>query len=96
MSNYHQLGGRFCKAANQFCPSITTLFQKSDVILSKPSDTEEAPIISGTLKIHKFTRCPPTTTGEFQINFSPYRITKNLVVPKSTPPKKRCGHEDAP
>ena len=60
----------FCKTVNQFCPSITTLFQKSDVILSEPSDIEEAPIITGTLKIHKFTRCFPTATGETQINFS--------------------------
>ena len=45
----------FCKAANQFYPSITTLFQKLDVILSEPSDIEEATIITGTIKIHKFT-----------------------------------------
>ena len=60
----------FCKAVNQFCPSVATLFQKSDVIISEPSDIEEAPIITGTLKIHKFIRCPPTATGEAQINFS--------------------------
>ena len=59
----------FCKAANQFCPSITTLIQKSDVILSEPSDIEEEPIITGTFKTHKFTRCPPTAIGETQINF---------------------------
>ena len=54
----------FWKAANRFCSSITTLFQKSDLILSEPSDIEEAPIVTGTLKIHKFTRCPPTATEE--------------------------------
>ena len=41
----------FCKAANQFCPSITTLFQKADVISSEPNDIEKAPIIPETLKI---------------------------------------------
>ena len=56
-------------AANRFCSSITTLFKKTDVILSEPSDIEEAPIITGTLKIHKFTGCPPTATGDTQINF---------------------------
>ena len=37
----------FSEAANQFCLSITTLFQRSDVILSEPKDVEEAPIIPG-------------------------------------------------
>ena len=35
------------KAANQFIPSITTLFQKRDVILNEPYDVEEALIIPG-------------------------------------------------
>ena len=59
----------FCKAANQFCPSITTLFQKADVILSEPDDIEEAPIIPGTLKTHKLTRSMLLTTGETKIDF---------------------------
>ena len=42
----------FSEAANQFCSYITTLFQRSDAKLSEPIDTEEAPIIPGTLKIH--------------------------------------------
>ena len=67
-SNYHQLGRKFGKTASQFCPSITTLFEKSGVIRSEPSDIEEAPIIPGTLKIHNFTRCPFTATGETEIN----------------------------
>ena len=46
----------FSDAANQFCPSITTLFQRSDAILSEPIDIEEAPIITETLKIHNLKR----------------------------------------
>ena len=42
----------FSEAVNQFCSSITTLFQRSDAILSEPIDIEEAPIIPATLKIH--------------------------------------------
>ena len=78
----------FCKAANQLSPSITTLFQKSDMILSEPSGIEEAPIIPGTLKIHKFTQFPPTTTGETQINFFFLSSNKEPCFTKSSPPKK--------
>ena len=77
----------FCKVANQFSSSITTLFQKLDVILSDPSDIEEAPIIPGALKIHMFTRIHPTATGENQTN------RRNLVSPKSMPPKKMQEHK---
>lgn len=80
-----------CKAANKFCWSITTLFQKSDVILSEASDTEEAP---GTLKIQKFRKCLPNGTGETQVNFlflsnskEPRWIQKYVTI-------KRRGHVD--
>ena len=84
----------FCKAANQFCPSITTMFQKSDVILSEPSDIEEATIITGTLKIYKFTRFPLTATGETQINFSFRSNSKEPCCTQKYPTKKRCRHVD--
>ena len=57
----------FCKAANHFFTSITTLFQISDVILSEP--IEGGSIIPAILKIHKFTWSPPTANRETQINF---------------------------
>ena len=84
----------FCKAANQFCPSITTLFQKSDVILGEPSDIEQAPIITGTLKIRKFTRRPPTATGEIQINFSFLSNSKESCCTEKYTTKKRCRLAD--
>ena len=81
----------FCKAANQFCPSITTLFQNSDVILHEPSDIEETSIILGTLKIHKFTHALPLQPEKPKSMFSSYRIARNLVVPKNTPTIKDAG-----
>ena len=60
---------KFSEAANQFCPSITTLFQRSDAILSEPIDIEEAPIIPGTLKILNLKRSNQTATGEVKIDF---------------------------
>ena len=84
----------FSKAANQFCPSITTLFQKSDMILSEPSDIEEAPVIPGTLKIYKFTRCSPTATGETQIKIFFLSNSKESCCTQKYATKKRCGHVD--
>ena len=84
----------FCEAANQSCPSITTLFQKSDVIVNEPSDIEDAPIIPGRLKIHKFTRCPLTATGETQINFYFLSNSKELCFTQKYFTKKRCSHVD--
>ena len=82
----------FCKAANQFSPSVTKLFQKSDVIHSEPSDIEVAPIIPRTPKIHNLTRCPPTAAGETQIDFFFLtNIARNLAVPKNMPRKKDVG-----
>ena len=80
----------FCKAANQFCPSIAMLLQKSDVILSETSDIEEAPIIPETLKIHKFTRCSPLQSEKPKSVFPYYRKARNLFVHKNTPPKKHA------
>ena len=84
----------FCKAANQFFPSITTLFKKSGVILSEPSDIEEAQIISGTLKIHKFKQCLPTVTRETQINFFFLLNIKKPCCTQKCANKKRCRHVD--
>ena len=73
---------------------ITTLFPKSDVILSEPSDIEEAPTTTGTLKIHKFRRYPPTATGETQINFFFLSNSKEPCCTQKYATKKRCGHVD--
>ena len=59
----------FSEAANQFCPSITTLFQRSYAILSEPIDIEEAPIIPRTLKILNLKRSNQTATGEVKNDF---------------------------
>ena len=84
----------FCEAGNQLCRWVTMLFQKSDVILSEPSDFEKAPIIKGTLKIHKFTPCLPRATGETQINFSFLSNSKELCCTQRYTTKKRCSHVD--
>ena len=59
----------FSEAVNQFCSSITTLFQRSDAILSEPIDIEEAPIIPATLKIHNLNWSNQIATGEVKIDF---------------------------
>ena len=84
----------FCEAGNQFCRSITTLFQKSDVILSERSDFEKAPIIKGTLKIRKFTQCLPRAIGETKINFSFLSNSKELCCTQRYTTKKRCSYVD--
>ena len=85
----------FCKAANHFCPSVPTLFQKSYLILSEPSDIEEALIIPGVLRIHKFTRGPPTATGETQINFFFLTNSKEpCCTQKYATKKKKCRQVD--
>ena len=84
----------FCKAANQFSPSITKLFQKSNVIHSEPSDIEVAPIIPRTPKIHNLTRCPPTAAGETQIDFFFLTNSKEPCFTQKYATKERCGHVD--
>ena len=84
----------FCKAANQFIPSITMLFQIWDVVLNEPYDIEEAPIIPGTLTIRRFTQCPPTATGETQINFFFLLNSKELCCTRKNASKKSCEHVD--
>ena len=84
----------FCKAANQFSPSITKLFQKSDVIHSEPCDIEVAPVIPRTLKIHNLTRCPPTAAGETQIDFFFLTNSKEPCFTQTYAMKERCRHVD--
>ena len=81
----------FCETSNQFCPSITMLFEKSDVILSVPSDIEEAQIIPGTLNILRFPVSHdvlPLRLEKLKSIFSSNRKERNLVVPKNTSPKR--------
>ena len=84
----------FSEAANQFCPSITTLFQRSDAILSEPIDIEEAPIIPGTLKIHNLKRSNQTATGEVKIDFFFLSNSKEPCFTQIYATKKQCGHVD--
>ena len=63
------------------------------MILNEPSDTEETPVITGTPKIHKFTRCSQQPEKSKSI-FSSLRKETNLTVHKNTPPKRTCWHGD--
>ena len=49
----------FVKLKTSFALQLPPCF-KNKMILSEPSDIEEAPIITGTLEIHKFRQCPLT------------------------------------
>ena len=82
----------FSEAANQFCPSITTLFQRSDAILSESIDIEEAPIIPGTLKIHNLKRSNQTATREVKIDFFFLSNSKEPCFTQIY--TKQCGHVD--
>ena len=85
----------FCKAANQFFTSITSLFQKSDVIPSEPSDIERAPIIPDQEHL-RFTSSHdvlPFEPEKHKSIFSSYckeliAISWSLVLPKNISPKK--------
>ena len=84
----------FCKAANQFCPSIATLFQKSEVLLEEPEDIEKAPIIPATLKIHKFSRLPAITPGEIIISFYFLSNSQESCHTQKYLTRKKCDHID--
>ena len=64
------------------------------MIFSEPSDIEEVPVIPGALKIHKYTQCPPTATGETQINFSFLSNSKEPSFTQKYATQKRCRHAD--
>ena len=84
----------FCHAANQSCPSITTLFQPSDSILSEPSDIESAPVIPSTLKIHKLVRETNSKNGGSKINFFFLSNDDEPCHSKTYSKKIGCGHID--
>lgn len=84
----------FCKAANQFCPSIATLFQQSEVLLKEPVDIQKAPVIPSTLKIHKFKRLPATASGEVTIDFYFLSNSKEPCHSQKYLTRKGCGHID--
>ena len=84
----------FCKAANQFCPSITTLFQKADVIPSEPDDIEKAPIIPATLKIHMLKRSVTPTIVETIIKLYFLSNGKEPCCVQKYATRKKCGHID--
>ena len=65
-----------------FCPSITTLFQRSDAILSELIDIEEAPIIPGILKIHNLKRSNQTATVKSKLISFFFQTAKNLALRK--------------
>ena len=81
----------FCKAAKQFCPSTTTLLQKSGVILREPSDIEEAPTIQERVRFTSSEDALPRQPEKPKSIFSSYRIARNLFTPKNSPPKKDTG-----
>ena len=84
----------FYNAANQFCPSKTTLFQPAGEIMSEPDDIEKAPIIPTTLKIHKFIRERPSASGETKMNFYFLSNSNTPFYTKLYSCKKKCGHVD--
>ena len=85
----------FSEATNQCCPSITTLFERSDAILREPINIEEASIISGTLKIHNLKRSNQTATfGEAKIDFFFLSNSKEPCFTQIYTTKKQCGHVD--
>ena len=49
---------------------------------------------TGTLKIHRCTQCPPTSTGENQINFSFLSNCKEPCCSQKYTTKRRCRHVD--
>lgn len=84
----------FSRAANRFCPSITTLFQPSDSVLSEPSDIESAPVIPSTLKIHKFVRGTNIENGETEVKFFFLSNEEEPCYTKTYSTKIGCGHID--
>ena len=84
----------FCKAANQFCPSITTLFQKANIIPSEPDDIEKAPIIPATLKIHMLKRSVTPTIVETIIKLYFLSNGKEPCCVQKYATRKKYGHAD--
>ena len=78
----------FCRAANQFSPSITALFQKSDMILSELVILKKHQLYQEHLRLTSSHNFLPLQPEKSKSIFSSYRITRDLVVPKVLHQKK--------
>ena len=82
----------FSEATNQFCPSITTLFQRSDAILSEPIDIEEAPIIN--FKDSQLKAIKSNRNWGSKIDFFFLSNIKQPCFTQIYTSKKQCRHVD--